>query len=211
MGREIERTRLQRLDQWRDETLMRSGAGITAMIVMIRELMERLDERTTLFSRDECEQLAWLLNGQAYAFPITDDGPCLDQYPHPYPIHQLIGQARKRPKGKRVPRGLVQVAKARIRELMHLRRVCEEPYTDEAWERKQTGSLLLSAADMDRLIRYEVHADRTLTRCLETLAKLRGATVETVAASLRGVTPDGAAVEVRGQRTRWQPGQALAG
>jgi hypothetical protein len=37
---------------------------------------------------------------------------------------------------------------------------------------------------LDRLLRYETHADRSLTRALDTLARLRGVTVETLSATV---------------------------
>lgn len=70
----------------------------------------------------------------------------------------------------------------------------------------RTAALLPDAATLDRLIRYESHADRSLHRALETLAKLRGATIETIAAKMTGQTEDGADYEIRGERTQWKQG-----
>lgn len=67
----------------------------------------------------------------------------------------------------------------------------------------RTAALLPDAATLDRLIRYESHADRSLHRALETLAKLRGATI---AAKMTGQTEDGADYEIRGERTQWKQG-----
>ena len=68
---------------------------------------------------------------------------------------------------------------------------------------QRTAALLPEAATLDRLIRYETLADRTLHRSLELLAKLRGATVESIWTRITGTTASGATVEVEGKRERW--------
>lgn len=70
----------------------------------------------------------------------------------------------------------------------------------------RTAALLPDAATLDRMIRYESNADRSLHKALETLAKLRGATVETVAAKMTAQTAEGVDFEIRGERTQWKPG-----
>lgn len=64
--------------------------------------------------------------------------------------------------------------------------------------------LLPDAATPDRLLRYETHAERSLHRSLEMLAKLRGIAVESIFTAITGPGPAGSTVEVRGQHTRWQ-------
>lgn len=63
--------------------------------------------------------------------------------------------------------------------------------------------MLPHAATLDRLIRYETHADRSLHRALETLAKLRGATVQTIWASLTRPGDSDGRLELQGMRTQW--------
>ena len=93
----------------------------------------------------------------------------------------------------------------RLAALHTQRRLADDPYIIQQDENKQIATLLPDAATMDRLIRYETHADRSLHRSLEMLAKMRGATVESIAASITGPGPAGTTVEIHGQRTQWQP------
>lgn len=180
---------VRHLDELREQEIMRSGAAITAMIELLRELATRLRDRPATLCRDECEQLSWLLGDPAMCFLPTENAPFPDEFAHPYETHRLIGKARKRPPGVSLSAELDRMIRRRIAILRTQRRVCEEPYTDEAWQHKQGAAMLLDDRVMDRLLRYEAHADRTLLRALETLARLRGVRVESLSASL--TTPAG--------------------
>ena len=102
-----------------------------------------------------------------------------------------------------MPDDLIAIAQARVIALEAASREAADPYTVQQQQDQRTASLLPDAATLDRLIRYETHADRSLHRALETLAKMRGATVESIAATITGRQADGSTVEVRGERTRW--------
>lgn len=97
-----------------------------------------------------------------------------------------------------------KLPQSRKKALRQQRQLCEEPWTEQAEEQQRAVAMLPEAATLDRLIRYETHADRSLHRALETLAKLRGATVETIAARVSGQTAEGASMELFGQRTSWR-------
>ena len=52
-------------------------------------------------------------------------------------------------------------------------------------DRRCRAALLPGATELDLLARYETHAERSLYRAIETLAKLRGVRVAVVAARVR--------------------------
>lgn len=206
-----ERAGLHTLDGFRDEHLMKDGAGITAMMSMIENFMEWLERGPGRLSADGCEQFAWLLGMSCHAFPInSDESHTPDPAQTLWPIWWLIGSAVRRPQAEAVPEPLRVIVRQRLDTLRAQRQVCEVPFSIDEWRDRRTLGLLGDEAMLDRIMRYETHADRSLNRALDTLAKLRGSTVESIAASMRGVQPDGTAVEVRGKRTRWTPGATLA-
>jgi hypothetical protein len=206
------RPRLGCLDAFRESEIMRDGAAMSAMLVLIEELMRRLEMSPRGLNAEDSEKLAWLLGETAARFPVNADD---SKHPHPEnsptQVLKAIGEAVSRPRGDPVPELLTRLVEQRIRTLCAQRLVCEVPFTVAEWNARGTMGLLPDAGMLDRILRYETHADRSLNRALDTLAKLRGAMVESVAARLRGVAPDGTAVEVREERTLWTPGTALAG
>lgn len=206
------RSGLRSLDDYRENDLLRSVAGIGAMLALLEELTDQLHHDPGFFGQVPCEQLSSLLGDGAYMFPT--DARCFsrpDEHPHPTSIQRLIGQARKRKPGTPIPPRLMGLIQAQVTSLRAQRRLLDDSNDDIDNRRRQCAALLPDEATLNRLVRYEAHAERSLMRCLETMAKLRGATVETLSASLRGVTPDGTEVEIRGERTSWKPGEAAAG
>ena len=211
-ARHCKRSMLHRLDDLRECEIMQSGPAITAMIVMIGDLVGRLEQHPRgLGSSENAEKLGWLLGDFAQRLPEdSDEVTYPDQAGWASPIDALIGQARQREKGQPLPKALEMAVENRLTTLRQQRQFCDEPYTAEQWEQKRTAALLPDAATLDRLIRYEGHSERSLHRSLETLAKLRGATVETVLARISGQSPDGTRVEFQRQQTQWTPPDALA-
>ena len=124
-------------------------------------------------------------------------------------IDVLIGKSRKRGSGSQPASGLPPELDALIEEQLTVLRqrqhTCSDPFSCEQATRKKIAAMLPEAQVLDRLLRYETHADRSLHRALETLAKLRGATVETLMATVTGPTPDGGSATVRRERTTWTP------
>jgi hypothetical protein len=206
----VERQFLSYADKLRDETLMKDGAAITAMMLLIQNLMGKL-EAGHWFGPVEAQMLAWLMGDFAERWmpkPEAEDQRSFffpDETHFASPIETLIGEARKRPKGEPLPDALLGAVEARIATLRTQRNIVSDPYTKQQDEDKRTTALLPDAATLDRLIRYESHAERSLHRSLDMLAKLRGATIESVAATITGPGPAGTTVELRGQRTQWQP------
>ncbi|HEX2973591.1 MAG TPA: hypothetical protein VHP11_14750 [Tepidisphaeraceae bacterium] len=192
------------LDGWRERAMMGCGAAITAMLVMLQDLIQTLEQRPMAFLPVEAEKLAWLLGETAAAFPLIDPS-ALEQGESAggSRITALIDQARQRKPGTELPPELQSLMANRWATLRQQRSCCENPYTDEQTTLKQTQALLPEDATLDRLIRYERHAERSLFECLERLAKLRHSTVESLAAVVMGQMPDGTTVAVKKQRTRW--------
>ena len=193
------------LDVMRDR-IMRSGSGITAMMTMLVHLAEKLDCAPRSFRAQDTEQLAWLLGESADRLPYDeDDVTYTDQQQWKGETDRLIGEARRREPGEPMPKALDLLIRQRLNTLGQQREVCEDPYTTEQWQRKRIAALLPDAATLDRLIRYETCAERSLLRALGTLAKLRGATVETIAAIVTRPEGGPAAMTVHGRRECWSP------
>ncbi|MCZ6835974.1 MAG: hypothetical protein O7G85_09395 [Planctomycetota bacterium] len=200
---------LSTLDITREDRIMRSGAAITAMMIMLAELARRLSGFPKSFGPEDSEKLAWLLGESAERLPYDNEKVVqTNKQKWRTATDDLIGSARAREKEQPFPEALDRLIRQKLDTLKEQREVCEEPYTTDPWKRMRTAALLPDAATLDRLIRYESHADRSLHRALETLAKLRGATIETIVATMAGRTKDGADYEIRGERTQWRPGPA---
>ena len=183
-----------------------------ATVQLIHEQMDRLAGRGCL-GPIEAQFLAWLLGESAERLVPTDgDGdPRVwyypDEQPWASPIDRLIGAARKRPKGEPISEELAGVVQMRIAALRTMARTADDPWSAQQDRDRQTASLLPDAATLDRRIRYETHAEKSLLRSLETLARLRGATVESIAATITGRGPAGSTMYLHGERTLWHQGK----
>jgi hypothetical protein len=192
------------LDGWRERAMMGCGAAITAMLVMLQDLVQTLEQRPMAFLPMEAEKLAWLLGETAAAFPLIDPSALEPgESAGGSRLTALIDQARQREPGAELPAELQSRVTNRWATLRQQRSCCEDPYAAEQTALKQTQALLPEEGLLDRLIRYERHAERSLFECLERLAKLRHSTVESLAAMVMGQMPDGTTVAVQKQQTRW--------
>ena len=177
------RSRLAGLDALREDTLSKSGAAIIAMLQMLESLADRLDRHPELFNDDHAEQMAWLMGDLACCMPQEDRGRLADRTS--LTKHQrMIVEAMQRPEGTPLAKPLVKLIECRLDTLDHQRRYCQAPATPRFQRQVITGSLLPAGDTLDRLLRYETHADRSLIRALDTLARLRGVTVETLSATV---------------------------
>ena len=95
-------------------------------------------------------------------------------------MQKLIAAAMDRPAGKMFSDQLATKLQTRIHTLDCQRRYCEASHTTKHARAVATNTLLPAGEILDRLLKYETHADRTLIRALDTLARLRGVTVETL-------------------------------
>ena len=111
-------------------------------------------------------------------------------------IDRMIFEASRRPAGAPFPHALASRIRSQLSTLRQQQTTCEQPLTDEADAQRQIAALLPSAAVLDRLLRYERHAQRSLKQSLETLELLRGERVSVLAARLTCDGAGGASVEV---------------
>lgn len=203
-----ERQFLARADRYRDELLMSDGAAAQAMIQLIRELAEQLDHAGWL-DPIQAQMLAWLLGESAERLEEADDAEDRkanyypDEKPFVSPIDDLIGQARKRPRGNSMLSGLSAAIEARLTDLEVRSRTAQSPYTQEHDDLLKTEALLPDSATLDRLLRYEAHAERSMIRAIEMLSRLRGVTVASIRATVSRSPEGEESLEVSGERTTW--------
>lgn len=203
-----ERRFLARADRYRDELLMSDGAAAQAMIQLIRQLADQLDHARWLDPMD-AQMLAWLLGESAERLEEPDDAEDRKAiyYPDEKPFaslsDDLIGQARRRPRDSPMPGALRAVIHARLADLEVKSRAAQSPYTQEYEQLLKTEALLPDAATLDRLLRYEAHAERSMIRAIETLSRLRGVTVASVRATMSRSPHGEESLEVSGERTMW--------
>jgi hypothetical protein len=158
------------------------------MLQMLESLADRLDRHAELFNDDHAEQMAWLMGDLACCMPQEDRGRLADR-PNLTKHQRLIVEAMQRPEGTPLGRPITKLIECRVDILDHQRRYCHAPATPRFQRQIITGSLLPAGETLDRLLRYETHADRSLIRALDTFARLRGVTVETLSATVtRAVT-----------------------
>lgn len=184
------------------EKIMWNGAAITAMISLIKSHMHQLSQRW-MFCAERCEQLSILL-GDRCEFTVSEKYTYPDVYPGATEIQKLIGAARQRAPGEPLPHKLEEIVRTRLKVLDHRRVSCEDPWFEETYTRRKTTAMLPDEPTLERLIRYESHNDRALSRALDTLAKLRGVRVERIAASISGSMPGGGEYQMTGERTEVQ-------
>lgn len=202
---------LSTLDEMRTNEISRSGAALTAMGYMLSDLTQRLENDPEMFLPTEAQQLAWVLGESAERLRIVEHegerGRDHFYYPDSEPwaseTDKRIGEAREREKGTPLPPRLEGMIRGQNTAFRQQRIACEDPRITTHHANKRAAALLPDAVTLDRLLRYETHADRALQRSLETLAKLRGAAVETISACLSGHTAGGSTFQVRGERTSW--------
>jgi hypothetical protein len=203
-----ERQFLEKADRYRDDVLLSDGMAIQAMIHLIRELTDQL-EKVGSIEPVQAQLLAWLLGESAERLVEPDDADDRsanyfpDERDYASSIDDLLGQARKRPAEDPLPSALITTIQARLMDLEVRSRSAVVPYTDEHESRLKIQAMLPSDKDLDRLMRYEVHSERSIIRSIETLSKLRGVKVESIRATMTRPEQGGGSVEIRGERTTW--------
>lgn len=129
------------LDRLRKEMMAR-GAGITAMLNMIEDLIDRMIRWPTLFHQDHAEKLAWLLGAPACSFWTVEPGHELPgEEASGSPILSLIDTARRREPGTDLPRRLRNLIDARLDTLRQQRLLCAQKYTRQEETLRETAGL----------------------------------------------------------------------
>ncbi|MCC6683396.1 MAG: hypothetical protein IT445_21070 [Phycisphaeraceae bacterium] len=208
----LERTFLSWADWQRENEMMADGAALAAMAYLLKDLTQILEDRQHLGPID-AQLLAWLLGESAERLlPREHEIKTTamfypDEREWASPIDILIGQARKRPQDASLSDELQALIEVRLSLWRSQSRVAANPYLDDQMEDLKTASLLPEAATLDRLIRYETHADRTLLRSLEALAMLRGLTLSSIRATVTGRSTSPAIVDFQQQPSLWDARQ----
>jgi len=181
---------LKRLDEVWDE-LRGDPYGIKAIIAWLDELTEILEYHPHDLSWTQSQQLAWILGESAERVHLIartweDEEGCLfpDEQPWASPIDKAIGELRVRTaKGgdaffdmhKKCQDALVQRYHASM------------PVAAEHQNILARGAALLPSKEvLDRLLRYESHATKTLRLTIQTLADMRGISLERVVSMTNG-------------------------
>ena len=182
------RLALRSLDAQREREMMQSGAAISAMMLMIPDLVERLKYTREMFLPMEAEKLAWLLGASAASFPVIDPMARVEEsVAAPSPILQLIQEARGGAPGEELSIPLRALIENRLATLRQQRTCCEYPQTEERGDEKRMAALLPESEMLDRIVRYETNAQRGLLRALDALAKQRGVRVQSLLAVVAAV------------------------
>ena len=83
--------------------------------------------------------------------------------------------------------------------------IAPTPYLQQSDTDARTCALQPDEATLQRLLRYESHAERSLARCLDQLARLRGVTVDRIHATITHEQPDGITTRFSAERSHQRP------
>lgn len=190
-----QRLALAGLDELREGEMSASGAALEAMATMLESLTQRLEQTPGAFGCEDAEKMAWLLGDFAGYFPVELDGrfqdrgqapACTSRWPGSAPSSpaadprqllpltptaQLIASAMDRPPAAPLPAALVNQITSKLETLRHQSAACPRPLTGAQLRRRVAGAALPDAAAMERLLRYEAHAERSLARALGELER----------------------------------------
>ena len=190
----LKRTRLDYLDDVLSK-MMDSRAGVEALLTLLEDLWKLLVEEPAECDMADLEQLAFLLGDRADSFIVNyneselGDGRVYTEIGErpvrPGRLKHLLTAARLRDPGSPVPRKIVSEYRTRTRSLAQYRACFGQTSAGGDRDRRCLAALLPGATELDLLARYETHAERSLYRAIETLAKLRGVRVAVVAAHVR--------------------------
>jgi hypothetical protein len=192
-----QRTRLAELDELREGEMATSGAALEAMATMLENLAERLERTPGAFGCEDAEKMAWLLGDFAGYFPVELHGrfqdrgmpasppggagdaspslsPAAADPRHRMPLTptgRMIAEAMDRPPEAPLNAALIARISARLETLRHQGAACPQPLTSTQVRHRVAGAALMDAAAMERLLRYEGHAERSLARALAELER----------------------------------------
>ncbi len=179
----IERYAVHLLDYTYESEISQSSAGLLAMSVMIKDLGNRLAQSPECFGDDEAEKLSWLIHGDCSRFPKDYREAMktpLHLRPNALKLDGQIAKAWARPDGAEMSDELIAKISNRMTTLRQLRNHCGESCAFEREDALKNASMLPDEVTLKRLMAYETHAERSLKRSIETLAQLRGATIQRI-------------------------------
>jgi len=154
--------------------ILRRGVAITAMMELPQRSHGDLCEHPAQFNRYRAEMLAWLLGDDPNCFDICHAAArSPDEYPNPTEVGALLGTARQRPDGDKLPSALTGMIKQRLMTLRVQREACEEPYTPKAWKQNDTAAFRRSRAMKRWMAEETVKIDGGEIVNLNTMSKRR--------------------------------------
>ena len=208
----LKRTRLQGLEALRED-MLEAPAGLRAMQTMLLDLWSKYQGVCTEMAADGMHKLAWLHGDHASTIPTVSNETAagggrvlkeVGEWPTPVGTRfEVLMRNWPNVTGGVAPLAVSSIVEARLSSFrQQLQVVADEADADDEANRRD-AALLPSARVLDRMVRYEVHSERTVIRVLKQLALLRGATVERLAARVTGIGGPGDAVQLSGTRTTW--------
>ncbi len=170
---------LRSLQRMFDRKIMASASGLSAVILMTQNFYDRLSAQDQRMAWMEVEIFAWLLGVPVHCFPlIVDDPSPASSDGGPASLLQQIEHANRRDAGQPISPALSGHIESRLAMFQQQRCVVADPSCEAEHRGQQESALLPEAPILDRLLRYETHAERSLMKSLEQLANLRGTSVD---------------------------------
>lgn len=194
----LQRPDLRLLDGLARE-MLQDRAGIGALWTMLTHLWGRYQHEVPINWRaEEVEKIAFLLGDSAETFPVNYNEHrhgChnpprayteIGEHPtKPGPAQEMLWEWIEDEEGKPERYAAVESAvRAALDSLEQQRLAASEIDETEEREWECQQSLLPEPEMLDRLIRYETHAERSMYRALEALARLRGESVQILMARI---------------------------
>lgn len=190
----LKRRRLWQLERLREE-MMEEAEGVWALQVMLADLREKCRRRFQERVLDEdIEKLAFIMGDHSETFRIHGNemrhkggieyAEIEELIPEEGPMQELIRKGLPKQDDHGLSEELDSALRACDDTLDQQRQVLESPLDAEDQDRREKLALLPSAKFLERVMRYETHAERSLYRALEQLARMRGVTVQILAARL---------------------------
>ncbi len=177
----VVRRALHHLDAIREEQMSVSPPGLQAQIVLLDQLSSQFVGNPGFMDIREMERLVWLLGEPAQKFPIHHRDV---SFPWTYAANDPVELALKRcfddPRNAEAKEALQAMVTARRQKLNSLREMLQGPRDEVRQARAEAAALLPDADTLNRQVRYETHAWRTLERSIGQLARFRGVDVQTV-------------------------------
>jgi hypothetical protein len=181
------------LDELRQEMLEEVG-GIDALQTILHHLWDKCTGRVDEHILEaDVEKLAFMLGDGAETFPAnyneTRIGGSRTAYtairefrPRPGRMQEVLWKGLAKDDCPKPAPEVESALRACLDTLEQQRMVLESPLDDEDHLRRQQMAVLPSSMTLDRLTRYETHAERSLYRALDQLSRMQGVTVQVLAA-----------------------------
>jgi hypothetical protein len=191
----LKRPRLCLLDELRQD-MLEEVEGIDALWTILHHLWDKCTRRVDQHLLEaDIEKLAFVLGDSAETFPVnyneTRIGGSQTAYkaireflPRPGHMQELLWKGLATDCGQALTPEIESALRACLDTLEQQRMAMESPLDDEDHLRRQQLAVLPSAGTLDRLTRYETHAERGLYRALDQLSRMKGVTIHVLAARL---------------------------